>query len=250
MSNLMKRVNEIVKRDEDVLQGLAVHAVDLPERMSRFLDHPGVADATRTLLDAAGGKVRRCMKQTQDADHAHLVELSDNDGIGKARLSAADDVYRELVAVRSIVDSVHGAQAVRELGFIGDTPRDPESLGRLGALVITKLDGLPAMAATRRVALDVRGLKADLAATLEPLTAANDAFRRDRKEDEATLRERNNAIDEDDRSALFLKQLLVTFATGLGDADLVERLRRSVTPAARGTKDAGIETEPATEAVG
>lgn len=242
MSNLSKLVDARLKLLVTVLSDLAVHGPSLPPIVAAALESPACGPAVKTLLDAATALLQKRGEGLKAADLAHLAELLDDPARRDVRDATSAALYDALVDTRDAVRSAWGPAAVRDLGFLGETPSDPVLLDRLAAAIIEKLSTYrPGPPRNPRLKIDVPGLRADLEAARRPATAALEALAVDARENEVTLRARNDALAGSDRAVSIASGLLTTFAKTAGDADLADRL-------SSGKHRAGpAEAEPAPE---
>lgn len=244
-NNVTKLVNDHLRRDAAIREDLAVHGATLPARVARALGEPELEKALETAFAGAGRAQKRAATSVREADLAHLDEQTDDAGLRMKRDEAAAAVYQALTSSRGFVDTVFGREMVRQVGFVGDTPTDALSLSRLAPLVSAKLKKLPAPADGARAVIDFAGLAADIDHALTPLDEALRATQKDLRENETTLRARNEKIAASTLAQNFSLDLLRLCAAAVDDADLSRRLRVDFRVKATPEAEVAPETEVA-----
>lgn len=198
------------------------------------------------LATVIGRALEQAESKMSAADHAHEVEMADDDGPRERRDATFEGLYAKTVEISEIIGGVYGAAEVRALKLDGTTPREPALLLRY-ATTVSNLMRKHTFGKARLKSVKLSG--ADMADQLDELAselkASLDDVAREKREGEATLVKKHDAIASYDatfsRSATLLSALL---AFG-GQAELASRVRPSVRrpgqTVAEGDQDGGDE---------
>lgn len=213
---------------EAVGQHLPAATDALTAVLSPYL-HPGeTLPDVGLLVQLVSRRLARLREQMVIADEAHEEELSDDLAPREARDDTAADLWAMLSETRELLKGVFGASALPSLGFKGGIPEEPEDLAIFSRRVVAALRAgtLPPPRAAA-VAVDPVALVAPLADDLERLDHALDDVDREAREAEATLRDKQAALDRYDAGFAQCAAFLVGLFSLAGDDELAQRLRPS-----------------------
>jgi hypothetical protein len=163
-----KQVLDDGKRADGVIESARTNAKEIATRRAAQYVTLGIKHAptaatieAEVLADADALSARR--DALRGANKALEAELGDDVAVLAERDRAAGAVRGILVEFRSLVQPNCGDAAVVEVGFAGDTPRDPVALEALGGTVHEKVARHPPKATRRGVRFDakaaIEGLK-------------------------------------------------------------------------------------------
>jgi hypothetical protein len=229
-----KQVTDRQKISASVLAAQEAHtapvAAEIQKLLSPFLKKGENLPDVALLADLAGRMLSRAQHDLVTADAAHEAELGDDAGPRKARDDARDALRDELTDLRDLLRGLFGVEALRGLGFSGETPEDPVVLERFAGEVLDALEKKPRPLPKRK------GLKWDADDAVQTLKQLRGELHkhladvaREAREAQATLTARNAAMDAfDDRYRRVVGFLDGLFRLG-GQEALADRLR----PAAR-----------------
>lgn len=222
--NLTKVVNDHLRRGAAIAQDVSVHGRTLPARVAEKLGQPRMEAVLAEAFELGAAAQADAEAALRDADYAHLEEQTDDARLRNDRDQTAAVLYSSMTGARSLIESTLGRDAVREVGFVGETPMDAVSLSRLAPLVIAKVEKL-SMPANELVQVNFPGVASEIAAAHAPLAEVMKASQTDLRENESTLRARNEKLVVSTSRQDFMLDLLRLCASFLGDADLQHRLR-------------------------
>jgi hypothetical protein len=133
-------------------------------------------------------------------------------------------VRQIVVDFREAVQTNCGAVAVRELGFAGDTPRDPVALEKLAEAVIAKVEKHPPRANRKGVRFDARAALEGLDAEVRALAKANADVLREKREEQSARSRRDRAWTDFDREHTATVNALDARFRSVGLDDLADRI--------------------------
>jgi len=230
-----KQVVDRQKSAKQVVASIHTNAAAIAQSRAAFLApflQPGEAlpDFQLALL-LEGRSLEAAIEALVRADVAHQAELSDDEPPRLARDAAGGRVYTTVVDVREAVAGLYSPAAVREAGFVGNTPREdnPEMLARFAEEVIA---GIPKLAGHKPriqgAVLDLQGTLAKLQADVTELNTQLKHVAREAREAQATKLARDRALDAYDARFTQVATLLATELRAAGMPELAERVRPSV----------------------
>ena len=164
-------------------------------------------------------------------------ELSDDAAVLAARDAAAESVRVTLVDVRELVQTNCGDVALREAGFVGNTPRDPAALEELGATVHDNLTKKPPKSMRKGVRFDAKAAVEGLDAQVAALATANGDVRREKREEQGARQRRDEAWTAFERELSSATARLDANLRAIGLDDLADRLVRSSRAASGGSEE-------------
>lgn len=168
------------------------------------------------------------------ADAAHHAELADDKEPRDRRDESVEVLYSLLIEVRALASTLLGAKAVAELGFSGQTPKEPRALATLATAVEGRLAEVLARYPGRRgLTLDAAELRAEVAAPRAALDAALAAVAREAREADATLAAKAAALADHDARFSTVAGLVAGLLTLAGRPELAARVRPSTRKAGR-----------------
>lgn len=213
-----------------VVQAARVHGPELAPRIAARLPEGSEAAAgVAPLFSALADLLEGTATAMDEADGAHEDELGDDDAPRLQRDESTETLVLALVDLRRTVELVYGAAAAKELGFSGETPREPTMVASFTARV---LDRLPTLAdRTPRMpgmTLDLPAIAAPIAAAHEQLHAALQTVAVEAREAEQTLLAKQAAIADYDAAFGSVARVLEGMFSLAGAKELARRVRPSV----------------------
>lgn len=217
---------------DSVAEATRTHAKEIGKRraqqyVSAGVKHaPGAAEIEAAVLaDAAVLEQRR--ETLREADRELERELGDDAAVFAARDVAAESVRVALVDVRELVQTNCGDVAVREAGFVGNTPRDPVALEELGATVHGNITKKPPKATRKGVRFDAKVAVEGLDVQVAALAKANADVRREKREEQAARQLRDEAWTSFERELSSATARLDAGLRAVGLDNLADRIVRS-----------------------
>ncbi len=206
--------------------------------------------ATRTLLKLSVFKLKSDTESMIRADDANLNETSDDSRLLTQRDEDSANVNAHLVDIREASETVYGPDFTRELGFEGDTPRDPVAVQRLGVLVLRNLGSgstPPPKPIKVGLSMDLGAWKKPLATGLEELAHAIQAVSDDKRDADQTLVDKREAMGRYDRTFSTTANLISHMLRAAGEMELATRVRPSTRKPGQTIEDSKEEigSEPA-----
>ncbi|MFT3775111.1 MAG: hypothetical protein QM820_57930 [Minicystis sp.] len=204
-----KQVTDRQKNVASILAAADTHvvpaAVEIEKLLAPHLTSGETMPNVALLVTLAKRMVSKAEGDLVAADAAHDAELGDDVAPRLARDAARDTLYTTLTDQRDWLRGLFGADALRGLGFSGETPIDPVVLERFAGQVIEALK--KPLPKTRRP-----GVTWDVNDTLQTLIAQRDELSkqlgdvvREAREAQVTMTARNAAMEAlDDRTRRML----------------------------------------------
>lgn len=227
---------------DSVAEAARTHASEIGKRraaqyITAEMKHaPGAAVIEAAVLaDAELLEKRRVA--LREADQELARELGDDVAVFAARDAAAEAVRVTLVDVRELVQTNCGDVAVREAGFVGNTPRDPVALEELGATVHGNITKKPPKSTRKGVRFDAKATVEGLDVQVAALATANADVRREKREEQAARQRRDEAWTSFERELSSATSRLDASLRAVGLDDLADRLVQSSRAASGGTEE-------------
>jgi hypothetical protein len=164
------------------------------------------------------------------ADLAHEKELSDDAGPRRRRDESAAALYQTSYETRDLVASHYGDEGLAALSMSAPAPADPTALVHWVTAAVARLhDAKAKLPAPRRkaVRVDRNALGDELAAALPALTAALKDVDRERREADATLAAKGQAMEGYDGAFRRGAGALTAMFRAAGMDDLAGKVRPS-----------------------
>ncbi|MBI3072000.1 MAG: hypothetical protein HYY84_07730 [Deltaproteobacteria bacterium] len=225
--DVSKLVVDRQKSSRSVVAAAQTHAERAGEGVALLLgaDHKAPAVA---MIRAMGNKLGNDCDAMVRADEAHTSELADDRGQRDARDLHAEEVRSTLVEVREVVTAMFGADFAAALGFVGNTPRDPDQLVGLGGRVLDNMrqKGTPAPRFPG-MCFDATYWAGRLTAAVGPLKAALGDVAREERENEATYVAKTKAIEAYDQTFSQVATYVSAMLAIAGEKELSRRVRPS-----------------------
>jgi hypothetical protein len=198
----------------------------------------------RHLLNLAGRTIAEARQRMVAADDAQLAELADDREPRRRRNEAARHLHEVLLGVRKAFDSLYAPlTAVEVLGLDHDIAVDPVRMRRQAVTVLERLRN-PSLtfpqARYQGLAVQPANLADEIAPALAALEQTLDVVAQEKREAEATLAAKNDAIAAND--AAFTR--MANFLSALFAAANRPELARKVRPS---TRRPGRTAEPPEE---
>ncbi len=180
-----------------------------------------------SFVHALMNTLRRDIAAVVTTDVDHEAELLDDPPHRDLRDQFTDDLHGRTVTLRDLIRSAYGPTAVRDLGFSGETPRDPVVLSRLVTDVCRRLQNPASLPAPR-----FPGFTWDPASTVQDLEATNtklqlqlDRLQLEAREAQVTQTAKNAALATYDATFSRVANFLSALFTLAGADDLASRIR-------------------------
>lgn len=249
MADVSKMVSDRIAISRTVLSSLQVHGPEVSQDLEKIL-FPSGAPAHLTvseLLGALAGALHHATSALRDADLAHAAELSDDEAPRAARDQGVLDLRARLMSLRGTLSSVFGSATVTAYGLAGDTPEDADLLLHRASSVAGLLAERPLVEPPKQagVTVDGKALGHSLEEPMKRLRAALGDVRREEREAQLTLKQRNEA------AAVWNTryQGVADAATGIfelvGQADLADRVRPTARRRAGATEESDLPASSA-----
>jgi hypothetical protein len=167
--------------------------------------------------------------QMVEAEDVHLDELADDLAPRRRRDEAAQACRDSLIALRNTLSGAFGADFGDSLlGVEGRTPEDPLALFRLGRRALDRLTGDSLEIPPRRLngfPVDLGALASQLAPVLDELGEALREVNEEDRRREATIHERDLALDAFDTAVGSVGRIAIAFDKLAGFPDFAGRIR-------------------------
>ena len=249
----MTTSREVIIRDKatrDVVQAGETHGAGVADAIERALRQhlskgermPDVA----LLMRLCGQRLAATHAELAAADEAHERELGDDAAPRVDRDTTARALYAEVVELRGIIESAHGATALSALRVTGATPEDPATLAAWTSNLVKRLRDrsieLPAPK-RRSVRIDREVEASSLEEKLTPLVTALGDVAREKREAETTQARKNAAMDAHDAVYSVTVALFDALLRMGGHGEQADKLRPVRSRGARGASDTDGDTD-------
>ncbi|MBN2525539.1 MAG: hypothetical protein JXR76_04035 [Deltaproteobacteria bacterium] len=233
------------RSSERVIAACTTHANKIQLALGHIYT-PDMGVASSILINGLTASLSECTRRMIEADTANEAELQDDDGVRRNRDEAAEKLYSQLTTTRDQVTIICGPEFVAELGFRGDTPRDPVALTRLAEVVQHKLNTtLAPVPLIPGYVFDANIWKKPLTEYLIALKEALYSEANESREAEATLLAKREAISRYDQEFSRTANLVSTLLEISGEAELARRVRPSFQQPGQTSEDAS-DSQPTT----
>ena len=240
-----KMVTDRQKSSESVQAACNTHRDAMASGIAETLGDPSLVKNALTLITKAVDRLREDTAAMITADDANIRERGEDSNARTQHEQATAALREELIDLRGGVASILGANAVRTLGYVGDTPNDPIALERLAKTVVGSLDKLAAIKPRREgFSLDPKPWKERITACAAAATSARNALTTELRESEATQTAKDKAIERYDRTFTHVATLASAQLDIAGEHELARRVRPSVRRPGRTVEDAGEPPTP------
>lgn len=248
MAKKSRQVDNRIQSSEHVVHAATTHAEQVAERLAaRAISVQGVNTmATKEffhvllafLTDTLGASAR----SLDEAEHRVLAERSDDVGLREDRDSAAADLLRAAVRVKSMVADALGPEGIATYSLEGETPRAPRELVSHAESVSNLMIKKPFLVTVEGITFDSAAMAQTLATKANKLDKSLATMKREEQElaDQLGLRETQVLAWIEDHQGI--ADTLVGLFRLAGRKDLAERVR----PTSRAL--AGEEVTPPAEA--
>ena len=240
-----KQVLDEGKQADLLVQAVRTNAAELAQKRAAQYAAAGLknapgATALEAVLLADASLLEKVHESLRRADKRLGDELGDDAAVFKARDDSAAAARAILVEFRDLVQTNCGAVAVREVGFLGDTPRDPSALEALGKDVLQKVEASPPRSAKKGVRFDARASLEGLAGEIKTLAKANADVRREKREEQAARAARDAEWDLFTREVSSAQRIL----DGRLRAVSLDAIADRITPSSSTTAPSEAPVEP------
>lgn len=233
-----KQVLDDQKVSDSLIEAARTNAAEIGRRRAaRFAElglkgAPG-AEAIAAVVLADAHALEVLQRRLVAADQELAKELSDDAAPLAERDASAADVRALLVDFRNGAQAICGDVAVRAMGFVGDTPRDPVALLALAEAVMTSVAKAPPRATRKGVKYDAHAAIEELPALHKTLKKANAAVLREKREEQTARAARDEAWAAFDQAHKLTYASLDAALRAAGMTDIADRLRASERAAAK-----------------
>ncbi len=240
-----KLLLRLMKLSNDVRAFATTNAARVSKSTSEAIAHgapkgtkiPAVDSVIALLSDA----VERSVTAAERADESVDAESADVGPAIASRDNNAATLRAKIVRLRDAVRVSSSAASVRKLGFVGDTPTDPDALVSVTKTVLAALESDPPKPAEDDgVKVDLKKLTKGVAELAHALEADISRVRTEAREVQAARVDRDAKTAVAERQLRGLAMVLEGLCVFIGDDALAERVR----PATRARADEEDE-EPA-----
>ena len=214
------------------------------ETLSRYAKPGEQVPDIQLLVRLVGRMIASENEALGRADAAHEIELADDTEPRKQRDENAEKVRRNLIDLRTAIETTYGGVGLPRLQLNENIPHDPSALAMLARTVLVNLrdESIKLPAARRRgLSLDREAFAEELAADLPLLDKALAAVAREAREAEATLRAKRLAMEANDRAFTRGAAFLSAAFTLAGLDELAEKIKPSMLQPGQ-THEAEMET--------
>lgn len=238
MPQLSKLVTDRVKSSRAVVaagkENLSAIVTAATERHGEKL-----ADAASVIVETMVGALEKATADMEAADLEHAAELGDDPAARARRDEASAKARTVLLEVRGAVTTAYGSAYAKSLGFVGDTPDDPQQMLHLlrGVGPRLKTRELPEQSLPG-VTIDIDVMQQRIAEVEGPLAAALDEVAREERQAQGTLAKKNASIRAYDDAFRQAASLISGMLDLAGLEALAARVRPSVARPGRTVADA------------
>ncbi len=230
-----KMVTDRIASANWVAQAADTHAsrigAELDSIMSSHLRAGETAPDWKLVVRLLGRHLISDLDDLAAADEAHDREQTEDIAARRARDEASEKLYALLVAMRGGLEANMGSKAVKEVGFTGRTREAPRAMVRSALQVAERL---PLATANRSPSVagfqfDASAAQAGLRDQAGILDQALRNLQREERESEATLVEKQRALDQHDDVFTGSAGTLSFLFRLVGDHELASRIKPSET---------------------
>ncbi len=230
-----KMVTDRIASANWVAQAADTHAsrigTELDSIMSSHLRAGETAPDWKLVVRLLGRHLISDLDQLEAADEAHDREQTEDVAARRARDEASEQLYASLVALRGGLEANMGSEVVKQLGFTGRTREAPQALVRSALQVAERL---PRVTANRSPVFagfqfDATAAQAGLRDQAGIVEQALKNLQREERESEATLVEKQRALDQHDNVFTGSAGMLSSLFRLVGDHELARRIKPSET---------------------
>ncbi len=228
-----KMVTDRIKSANWVAQAADTHAnrigTELQSRMQAQLEQGEVAPDWNLVLRLLGRHLTSNLGDLRATDEAHDREQTEDVAARSERDSTVDNLYASLVALRAALEANMGSKVVKAAGFTGRTREAPHAMVRTALQVAERLPQVtagqsPAVAGFQFDAIAAQAALRDQAGAAD---AALKRLQREERESEATLVEKQRALDHHDELFTGSAGALSFLFRLAGDQELARRIKPS-----------------------
>lgn len=253
MAKTSKMVANRLTVSRTVHSSVKANGEDVAEALTAVLfpDGPPSRLTMAKVLTAVGEVLVRADHGVAAADLAHVVELSDDDGVRRRRDEVAEALRAQLVGIREAIGRLYGEAALTAYALAEIPPENAQQLLGRAAATTKLLRTRPLVETPRYTGLVVQPkvLADELTAGQAALQAALDATKTEEREAQLTLEAKNRAAETWQTAYPGVSSTLYGLYLLAGRKDLAERVsptarRRAGLPEADDTADAGTTPKP------
>jgi hypothetical protein len=227
-----KQVTDREKVTRAIVAAVETHAQEIAAGIQEVLG-PYVREGETLpdvafLVTLAGRWQTGTTDELQESDKAHELELGDDLGPRQARDMANELVRRELIDVRTTVETHYGEVGLKRLGLDGQVPTDPSVVATTAKRVVAALlDPRIELPPPRRrsITVDRAVLASEIREALPALERSLADVAREAREAETTLARKRTAMERSDRATVRGGAWLAATCALAGRDDLAAKLR-------------------------
>lgn len=219
-----------------IVAAIRMHAQDVGPRLQEVFA-PAVAEGEPApdfvvFQEQLARYLEMRIDQMVEAEKVHFDELADDLGPRRRRDEAAQECRDKLLALRNALAGAFGADFGDQLLEVeGRTPQDPLDLFHHGRHALERLTGESLEIPPRRLdgyPLDLGALASQLEPVLDELGAALREVDEEDRRREATIRERDLALDAFDTAVASIGRIAIAFDNLAGFPEFAGRIRFSL----------------------
>lgn len=224
---LSKIVSDCLKSSQSVENAITHFSERIVARVKqRFDDETGAACGT--MLAGLQRKLHHDTEALRVADAKNLDELGDGAAPRRQRDEQAHALHGQLVQVQQYIGAVYGADAVKALALDGPIPADPAQLHQYATRVLERLPHFtPPPTDFPHAHFDRATWIARLSPAVTVLGAALARVSGDARDVQATLHDKNEALDQYTHTFSLVANLVSALLAASDQADLAAKLRPS-----------------------
>ena len=227
-----KQVTDRRKSSDSVVEAANVHAERVATAAEAILTPYLVAGEAmpdiKLLMLLAGRCLSARSAKMVEADEAHIHELSDDAPARDRRDRAHEGLNDAVVGMREAMIGLFGQRQTEALGFATETPRDAAALVSFSKTVSKSLRDKTFPAPARmKVTWSPKAEADEIDVLRKELDEALSGVAREVKEAEATLVDKNTAIEGYDEAFSGVARLLQGIFVFAGESELANRVRPS-----------------------
>lgn len=224
-----------------VHSSVATHGSELAEVLTQVLfpDGPPAKWTMEKVLAAVGAVLVRADKAVGATELAHAAELSDDDEVRRARDEAVATLRGRLISLRELLSGLFGAAILSSYALDAAVPETAQQLLGFAAAAAELLHTRALVEEPRHpsVVIQPQLMADELMAEHKTLQAALDATKREEREAQLTMEDKNRAAESWQAAYQAVSSTFYGLCLLAGRKDLADR----ITPTAR--RRAGLPDE-------
>lgn len=222
-----KMILDRQKSSEKVQNAGTTHKTLIGKKMVEKYGNPELGPASDLIVESILNTLEGKTSEMVQADSTHSKETVQDSTARTEFVKERDLIRSEIISMRSLAGAVMGAGYLAELGFSGDTPRDGMALEGLAKKLIDNLRDVTPPKPLPGSSFEPQVWSTRIADRLELFRVARKSYDRELEESDATVIDKNKAIDEYDQCFSETASMISAFLRIAGETDLAQRVRPS-----------------------